>query len=69
MATSFATVTNTAPRIPPDFPRLVPAALHRELVAKTTSTLPISVAAFNLQYLFDNFMPEGSHREYQSLFD
>jgi len=70
MATSsFATVTNTAQRIPFGFTCLVPATPYRELVAKTTSLLPISAAAFNLQYLLDNFTPGKSRREHQPLPD
>ena len=57
MATSIATVTNTATRIPSGFRFPLPAAPYREikLVAKTTGALPISAGAFNLQYLIDNF--------------
>jgi CRP-like cAMP-binding protein len=67
MATNFANVTNTAPRVPLGFPLPSPTAPYRglKLVAKTTSTLPISAAAFNLQYLLDKFMPGKSRRDYQ----
>jgi len=64
MATTFATVTSTAQRLALGFPCLVPAAPHREFVAKAATTLPISASAFNLQYLLDNFTPDESSPEY-----
>jgi hypothetical protein len=71
MATSVATVPNPAQEVPLDFPYPLPAAPYRELklLLKPSGTLPISASAFNLQYLFDNFMRGKSRQECKYLFD
>jgi len=69
MATCFATLSNPAQGIPLSFPFPTAAFGESKLVAKTSSTLPISASAFNLQYLLDSFMPGKSLPEYLPLFN
>lgn len=66
MATSFATVTNTAPRLLQDRPFPSPTAARRELkiVATQTRALPVQGSAFELQSPLNKFMPGKSRREY-----
>jgi len=68
MATSFATMTHTAPRIPlgRSFP-LPPVAHYKmKVVAKAVNTLPAQSPAFNLQNLLDKVMLGKSRREYST---
>ena len=66
MATSFLTVTTSAPRLPLDRPFPLPTLPRHalKLVPKATSALPVQASAFNLQNLLDKFMPGKSRREY-----
>jgi CRP-like cAMP-binding protein len=68
MATSFATMTNTASRIPlgRSFP-LPPVAQNKlKVVAKANGTLPAQSPAFNLQILLDKVMAGKSRRDYST---
>ena len=73
MATCFATMTNTAPRIPlgRSYP-LPPAAQHNlKLVPKRVGALPKQETALDLQSSLNRFMAGKSRREYltnQSIF-
>jgi len=70
MATCFATLTYTAQCIPLDFDFPFPASHHCDFnfVPKATGMKPISAGAFNLQYLLDNFGPEKSGDEDESIY-
>ena len=66
MATSFATVTTSAPKFPLDtrFP-LPPATLHRlKIVTAPAKAFPVQVPALDLQSPLNKFMPGKSRREY-----
>jgi len=63
MATSFATMSSTAPRLPRD--RSVSPAAHRKLkVTSKISALPEKNSAFDLQIPLNNLMAGKSRREY-----
>jgi CRP/FNR family cyclic AMP-dependent transcriptional regulator len=66
MATSFATVTTTAPRFSQDLPFPLPTTAGRglKIVATPTSALPVQRSAFDLQSLLNKFIPGKSRREY-----
>jgi len=68
MATSFATMTSTAPRIPLGRSFPLPPVAHYKLkvVAKAVNTLPAQSPAFNLQNLLDKVMLGKSRREYST---
>jgi CRP-like cAMP-binding protein len=68
MATSFATMTTTAPRIPlgRSFP-LPPVAQYKlKVVLKAPSASLAQKTAFDLQTLFDKFMVGKSRRDYST---
>ena len=67
MATSFAPVTNPAPRLPLDLPfPLQLATLPRlTIVASPASALPVQAAESDMQGLLDRFMPGKTRRNYQ----
>lgn len=66
MATSFATVTTSAPRFPLDLPSpLLPATHHRlKLVSAPISALPVRDSALDLQSPLNKSMLGKSRREY-----
>jgi CRP/FNR family cyclic AMP-dependent transcriptional regulator len=66
MATSFATMTNTAPRIPSGRSFSLPPVARPNLkfVSKQMSAVPVQVPAFDLQTLFDKYMTGKSRRDY-----
>ena len=66
MATSFAPMTNSAPRFPLDLP--IPLHLTAlpavEVVVSPASTLPVRELEFDMQSLLDKFMPGKTRRTY-----
>ena len=68
MATSFATVTTSAPRFPLDLPiSLQPATHHRlTLVATPVSAMPSQDTTIDMHSPLNKFMPGKSRREYQA---
>jgi len=66
MATSFATMTSTAPRIPlgRSFP-FPPAALHKlKLVPNRMSALPAPAPVYDIHVVLNKFIAGKSRREY-----
>ena len=68
MATSFATMSRTAPRIPlgRSFPLPPVAHCKLKIVMKAAEALPAREPAFDLQTLFDRCMVGKSRREYSA---
>lgn len=68
MATSFATMTHTAPRIPLGRSFPLPPVAHCKLkvVPNMIGTLPAQTPASNLQILLDRIMVGKSRREYST---
>src|ERR1035438_10255391 len=66
MATSYATVTTTAPRFPLDLPSSLPTPTHHRLkiASNETNALKKQGPAFYLQSPLNKFMPGKSKREY-----
>lgn len=68
MATSFATITTTAPRVPLGHSFPMPPAAHHGLkvVSDEVGTLPGQKPTFNLQSPLNRFMAGKSRREYST---
>ena len=66
MATSFATVTSTAPRFPQDIPFPLPVAVRSglKIVATPNSALPSQEQLFDMQSTLNKFMPGKMKHEY-----